>query len=76
MYIAKPVRLALCAMTAGASAGVVLSFLQRHIGIWAFGAALISIPVIYFISEGPVNKFDFWLRKVTRDAKSKSIHCV
>lgn len=67
MYIAKPFRVLVCGIVGGAGAVLTFAFLQKHIDSWAVIPTLISIPIFWFLGEWPVNKFDFWLRRVTRD---------
>ncbi len=67
MKIAKPFRISL-RYTAGASAlALTLVALKARIGLWAIPPALVAMVVANLLTDDIVNRFDFFLRRVSRD---------
>lgn len=67
MYLPKTFRIFLSWAGAGVAPIVILTLLKERMGRWVLIPALLSFPLGFFLAEGLINKFDFWLRRVTRD---------
>lgn len=67
MNIPKPVRVLCYGSIAFGLSGVIIGPLWPSIGMWALIPAVLLFPVFHVLGGIPVDGFDYWLRRTTRD---------
>ncbi len=67
MKIAKPFRIMLRYAAGGAALAMTFFGLNARIGLWAIPCALTAMVFANLLTDVIVNRFDFYLRRVSRD---------
>ncbi len=67
MRIAKPFRILIRYTAGGIALAVTLVELKSLIGLWSIPCALAAMVLANLLTDHIVNRFDFMLRRVSRD---------
>ena len=67
MKIAKPFRILIRYIAGGIALAVTLAELKAVIGLWSIPCALAAMVLANLLTDDIVNRFDFMLRRVSRD---------